>query len=171
MNGVRTRKQTAFVQQDGAKLNGHANPKDRQLQAPEQQENIFLFYPNIIGLQPSSWSSQLCIIGLNNPLFRLLPHHPGYCIPLLHASPSAHLLPPLQHFLSPRCPRRRRSSPLPAIDAFRRGPGHGDRPLHHLLPPCLPELRLSPMGATLPRPHQPGLRQPLHAHVRHARHG
>ncbi|KAI4213883.1 MAG: hypothetical protein LQ351_003578 [Letrouitia transgressa] len=49
MNGVRTRKQTAFVQQDGAKLNGHANPKDRQLQAPEQQENIFLFYPNIIG--------------------------------------------------------------------------------------------------------------------------
>ncbi|KAL9032126.1 MAG: hypothetical protein Q9214_008098, partial [Letrouitia sp. 1 TL-2023] len=49
MNGVRTRKQAAFVQQDGAKLNGHADPKDRQLQAPEQQENIFLFYPNIIG--------------------------------------------------------------------------------------------------------------------------
>ena len=55
MNGspkVQTRKQAAVAgKQNGASnshLNGSANPK-RSSSATEQSENIFLFYPNIIG--------------------------------------------------------------------------------------------------------------------------
>ncbi|KAI4186108.1 MAG: hypothetical protein L6R41_003680 [Letrouitia leprolyta] len=50
MNGVRTRKKTAGVT-DGVdrKLNGHANPRDRDELSIAKPENVFLFYPNIIG--------------------------------------------------------------------------------------------------------------------------
>lgn len=55
MNRVRTRKQTAQTPNgvDG-KLNGHANPRERDTPSIELTENIFLFYPNIIGTLPSS---------------------------------------------------------------------------------------------------------------------
>ncbi|KAL8834981.1 MAG: hypothetical protein Q9170_003502 [Blastenia crenularia] len=50
MSSVRTRKKPAEVADRGdRKLNGHANPKDRDGTSTEQYENIFLFYPNIIG--------------------------------------------------------------------------------------------------------------------------
>ncbi|KAL8934537.1 MAG: hypothetical protein Q9211_005181 [Gyalolechia sp. 1 TL-2023] len=50
MNGARTRKKKAEVT-DGAdrELNGHADPRDRDGTSNERSENVFLFYPNIIG--------------------------------------------------------------------------------------------------------------------------
>ncbi|KAL8711230.1 MAG: hypothetical protein Q9220_004375 [cf. Caloplaca sp. 1 TL-2023] len=50
MNGVKSRKQKAEVL-DGVngKVNGHANPRHKTTLPSQQSENIFLFYPNIIG--------------------------------------------------------------------------------------------------------------------------
>ncbi|KAL8719601.1 MAG: hypothetical protein Q9225_003402 [Loekoesia sp. 1 TL-2023] len=50
MNGIRTRKK-AVEATDGSdrKLNGHADPRDRDGTLTGPSENIFLFYPNIIG--------------------------------------------------------------------------------------------------------------------------
>ncbi|KAI4140545.1 MAG: hypothetical protein L6R39_005753 [Caloplaca ligustica] len=50
MDNVRTRKQNGEVMNgSNRKLNGHANPRERGTLPAEQSENIFLFYPNIIG--------------------------------------------------------------------------------------------------------------------------
>lgn len=50
MNGVRTRKKTVEAM-DGSdrKLNGHTSPRDRDGALTGPSENVFLFYPNIIG--------------------------------------------------------------------------------------------------------------------------
>ena len=51
MNEVRTRTQTVqAANPDTQRLNGHANPPAHGRE-PEAPENIFLFYPNIIGEQ------------------------------------------------------------------------------------------------------------------------
>lgn len=50
MNGVRTRKQkTQAAIPATQRLNGHANLREQGGGTPEAPENIFLFYPNIIG--------------------------------------------------------------------------------------------------------------------------
>lgn len=64
MNGVRTRKQKTQAAIAGTqRLNGHANPRDHDGGTPEAPENIFLFYPNIIGehwrLQSSACNEKL----------------------------------------------------------------------------------------------------------------
>ncbi|KAL8679433.1 MAG: hypothetical protein Q9186_004263 [Xanthomendoza sp. 1 TL-2023] len=50
VNGVRPRKQPAKPADGGErKLNGHSNPQDRAAASTGPTENIFLFWPNIIG--------------------------------------------------------------------------------------------------------------------------
>ncbi|KAI4123299.1 MAG: hypothetical protein LQ338_005324 [Usnochroma carphineum] len=50
MDGVRARKQNGeVVTGSNRKLNGHADPRERDASPAGQSENIFLFYPNIIG--------------------------------------------------------------------------------------------------------------------------
>lgn len=56
--GIRTRKQNGEIENENdRKLNGHANPRARSKSPPEPSENVFLFYPNIIGtaIEPVSY--------------------------------------------------------------------------------------------------------------------
>lgn len=59
--GIRTRKQNGEVDNESdQKLNGHANPRARSTSPTEPSENVFLFYPNIIGtaIKPMSYGDQ-----------------------------------------------------------------------------------------------------------------
>ncbi|KAL8971336.1 MAG: hypothetical protein Q9183_001104 [Haloplaca sp. 2 TL-2023] len=50
MNGVRTRKGAGkSPNRTESQLNGHANPRREESQSNQPAENVFLFYPNIIG--------------------------------------------------------------------------------------------------------------------------
>ena len=50
VNGIRTRKQTSQAAMPNTRhLNGHTSSQQSNKEAVEAKENIFLFYPNIIG--------------------------------------------------------------------------------------------------------------------------
>ena len=95
-------------------MNGHGvakeNGNDHKAKDSSPKENIFLFWPNVIGMvlsQPISaylYSSLFELITISHR--RLLSHSPSHRLSLLHAASPPNLLRPLQHFLSTRCPRR-----------------------------------------------------------------
>jgi hypothetical protein len=63
----------------------------------QEQENIFLFIPNIIGKHFSAVGAEQTV----SDSIRLHPHCPRHLIPLLHASTPANMLSSLQPFLHP----------------------------------------------------------------------
>ena len=165
MNGVRTRKKQAEVtDKSERKLNGHANPRDRDGTSIEQPENIFLFYPNIIG------TLVLVLSFTRFPLihrYRIFAHRPCHCLPLLYALAPKDLLLALQHIMPPRRSRWRCGAALRPVHPIRCRTGYGDRSLHNLVLARLPQLRLPTMGSSIPRSDQSRFRQSLHAHVCH----
>lgn len=178
MNGVRTRKQTAKGgkpkdEKTAADANGNANGYintnglvAKRAERAETSENIFLFYPNIIG--------GLQVLSSPAPVSdhsRLHTHHPCHCISLLHAPSSKNVLHPVQHLMPVGCPGRRCRSILSAVDSLRCRARHGHRSLHNRLLVGVSELGLAAMGAVVPRTDQFGLGEPLHAHVCNADHG
>ncbi|KAL8846582.1 MAG: hypothetical protein Q9221_008348 [Calogaya cf. arnoldii] len=77
MDGVRTRKQPAkgangFEQ----KLNGHVYPEDRTRASTENTENIFLFWPNVIGAYETACYSRI-ILAIASLYY--MPLHPRTC--------------------------------------------------------------------------------------------
>lgn len=99
MDGVRTRKQPAKAANGvEQKVNGHADSGDRTTAFAEPTENIFLFWPNVIGAYGITLVK--CTL-LANIVSRLLPHHPRHRIALLHALAPPDVFLPLQHQLSP----------------------------------------------------------------------
>jgi hypothetical protein len=150
--------------------NGNGNmvrPTSRDVEE-EEDENIFLFYPNLIGMH----SIQLPNISqLIKPTNRLLPRRPRRSLALLHAPPPTHMLAPILDILPARRARRARRPPLPAIDKVRRCPGHGDGPLHDGVPARVPGVSIPPVEHRVPGADQLGPGEPLHAHVRDAEHG
>lgn len=75
------------------KVNGHALTGKSAAHKPEVSENIFLFYPNIIGM----W---LSLVGILNPQFflttsRLFSDHTRHRFSILHAFTSKNMFTPL----------------------------------------------------------------------------
>ena len=69
-------------------------------------ENIFLFWPNIIGIYPLELQRVFVLEKANlMMLSRLLPNRPRHRVSLLHAPPPSHMFVSLQRLLPPRCPR------------------------------------------------------------------
>lgn len=69
-------------------------------------ENIFLFWPNIIGKSSSGASARVYLMKTYKMVLpRLLSNRPRHRVSLLHAPPPSHMLVPLQRILPPRCPR------------------------------------------------------------------
>lgn len=81
----------------------------------ESEENIFLFYPNLIGTNSSRFTGPI------NSQFssRLLPHRPRHRFPLLHAASPPNLLLSLQRILLARRARRGSGTVLPPEDNVR----------------------------------------------------
>ena len=52
MDGVRTRSKAVERTEENGGMNGHAHPGGNTLSESAETENIFLFYPNIIGNDP-----------------------------------------------------------------------------------------------------------------------
>ena len=69
--------------------NGVAVRSAKTAPEEEEKENIFMFYPNLIGMF-RLWTA---VPHLTGP--RLLPRRPRHSLPLLHAPPPAHMLAPL----------------------------------------------------------------------------
>jgi len=172
MNGsprMRTRKKVAEDAKEAIgkpTMNGHANGSihsRRPDSETEPTENIFLFYPNIIG--------QTRALPMQSPrptdarMARLFSHHSCNRIPLLHAPPPSNLLSPLQHLLPPGRPRRRSSAAFPAIDAIRRRARYGDGSMHNRLLARLPGLGMATLGAAVSGPDKLRPGEPLHTHV------
>ena len=85
----------------------------------QEQENIFLFVPNLIGTdspRPDSSPSDTS---------RLCPHRAGHLLPLLHASPPAHVLLSVQPVLHPGRIGWNGRPALQPIHHVRSCPGHG----------------------------------------------
>lgn len=96
MNGVRSRKQTAKVSKPRdektttgdvkTQPNGYININGQVAKSPESSENIFLFYPNLIGVLCSRLSglSYLIIPGYSRIILAIaslyyMPLHPRTC--------------------------------------------------------------------------------------------
>lgn len=137
-----------------APVNGSINGKPNEYSNISQQrvelsENIFLFYPNLIGMlitmisDKPTWSSLM--------LFRLLTHRPRYRVSLLHAPTSPNVLWPLQYLLPTRCSGWSGRPILSTVYPLRRCIGHGHRSLHNGMFVGVPELCLASMGSFIPR--------------------
>lgn len=175
MNGVEPRRQTAKVAKprdektttgdvDG-KANGYVNNKTPK--RADSSENIFLFYPNIIGV----FQVLLFLLDVVSDHTRVLTHHPCHCIAVLHAPPPKNMLPPVQRLMPAGCPRRRGCSVLSTVHSLRCRARHGYGSLHNRLLVSISELRLASMGTFVSRTDQFGLGEPLHAHVCNTDHG
>jgi hypothetical protein len=81
------------------------------------------------------------------------------------------MLAPLQRLMPPRCTRRVRSPSLSTKHQVWCCSGHGDGQVHNHLLACLSGASISTVEHSLPGPDLPRSRKPLHAHVRHAKHG
>jgi hypothetical protein len=127
-----------------------------------EEENIFIFIPNIIGALHPPLHHPIPILIV---VYRLRPHHPRPSIPLLHVPPPANLLPTVFDFLHPRRRRRPRSPTLQPIHDLWRRTRHGHRPLHHFLSACVPRLSIPPMVDSIPGADQLGSRESLCAYV------
>ena len=99
-------------------------------------------------------------------VYRICPRLPRRAVSVLHASAPAHLLHPIQRVVSARRARRVRCATLQPVHGFWCGPRHGDRSLHDVVPPRVPQLCLATLVDCLPGADQPRPREPLHAHVR-----
>ncbi|KAL8902448.1 MAG: hypothetical protein Q9207_004705 [Kuettlingeria erythrocarpa] len=76
--GIRTRRQNGgFENESNRKLNGHANPRARSTSPTEISENVFLFYPNIIGYSR-------IVLALASLYY--MPLHPRTCSSLYSVS-------------------------------------------------------------------------------------
>jgi len=173
MNGVRTRKPPARLLNGDPQhmLNGngkvHLPAGDRNDAA--ETENIFLFYPNLIGLYSQRLHDALSAGLMPSP--RILSYRPRNRISLLHAPAPSDMLAPLQHLLPPGRTRRGRGTAIRAIDQIRSRARHGHGSMHHSLSTGIPEFCMAEMVAFIPRPHQSRSGEPLHAHVRDPDHG
>lgn len=83
MNGLKTRKQAKDARQERRNSVETRGLDARREEALETSENIFLFYPNIIGLYILDPQEDAILI-----LSRLLPYSPCDSIALLHAPSS-----------------------------------------------------------------------------------
>jgi hypothetical protein len=135
----------------------------------EKTENIFLFWPNLIGQLRQAMAGDLMDARLTCD--RLLAHLACIRISLLHASPSAHLLWPVQRLLPPRRARRICRAVLRTVHKIRCRLGHGDRSLHNRLSPRLPLVRMAALGHSLPGANLARSGQSLRAHVCDPQHG
>ena len=168
--GVRTRRQAARAanQEVQKPMNGHINgsahPHEPVPLIPQKKENIFLFYPNIIGMS-GPISTKLRYIVANRMISRILTDSPRPSISLLHASAPSHLLFTLQHILPPRRTRRGSGALLPAINPVRCRTRYDHRPVHYFLPARLPRISLATLGIAFSRLDQLGSSEPLHPHV------
>lgn len=107
MSTVKTRRQSSKVltpatpipngRQEHVSMNGNGTAHHAVARKDDHpHENIFLFTPNIIGL----YLHASCYIFELTPCSRLFSYNSRYSIPLLHASSSTNLLPPIQYFVS-----------------------------------------------------------------------
>jgi hypothetical protein len=110
MSSVRTRRQAAAVsspatpspapREEQAVMNGngraHGSAKDDY-----RKENIFLFWPNLIGTFQQICSERKTVLTS----FRLCSNHSCIRVPILHATSSKNLLRFVQRLLPSRCPR------------------------------------------------------------------
>lgn len=135
-------------------LDGHARGPRDATKRSETTENIFLFYPNLIG------NISLRVLVRCAPLremeslwgtLRLFSNRTRGGFPSLHAPSSPHLLAPLQHLLSPRCLGWSGGTTLQPSHPFRRGSRYGHGSMHHRLSLSLPQFRVASMGPLVPR--------------------
>ncbi len=153
MDGVRPRKQPAKAANGvERKINGYADLGDRTTASAEPTENIFLFWPNVIG---AYGTSPVTSTLLANIVSRLLPHRTGHRIALLHAIAPADVFLSLQHQLSPGCSRRVGGPTIQPIHAVRGCIGHDHGSMYNLVPLSFPQLRFSPVVDSVPGPDQP----------------
>ena len=87
----------------------------------QNQENIFLFIPNLIGKQ--------CIATtvLPSDPYRLRSDCPCHLLPLLHATSSANVFLSIQSIMYSRCPGWTSRAALQPVHDLRRGSRHGHR--------------------------------------------
>ncbi len=155
MNGVMTRKQAADKSRGEERqqlMNGngklHRPAGSRSESVPK--ENIFLFYPNLIGECLCDCSQNFAGLTVAKWSSRIFPHRSCSRIPLLHASPPSDMLPPLQHLLPPRRTRWGRGPALRTINPIRSGSRHGHGSMHNGLSARLPKLSMAEMGPSVP---------------------
>ena len=84
----------------GALANGNGSAHGPVTLEPlEPKENIFLFYPNLIGQYPGR--TPFFEPVLMHMAFRILTDHSCRGLSLLHASSPTHVLSPLQYLMPP----------------------------------------------------------------------
>jgi hypothetical protein len=74
--------------------NGSAVRPSRVVEEEEDEENIFVFIPNLIGARSLPLFAFFRRSPLT-PMSRLLPHRACYRVSLLHAPPPSYLYPPV----------------------------------------------------------------------------
>lgn len=112
---ARTRRQKAALAVSGEESEGtngtvetpskrtRSKQRSKAAEDDEPKENIFLFYPNIIGMCLRSYSlnPQLCEGSFtDNFVLRIHPYRACHRVPLLHAPPPSHMFAPLHRVLS-----------------------------------------------------------------------
>ena len=114
----------------------------------QNQENIFLFIPNLIGkLYPTIG------VHLSDPS-RLHSHCPRHLLPLLHAASPAHVLLSVQSIVYSRRSGRTSRKTLQTVDDIRRCSRHGHRSMHDILPARLSRFCVPEMEHRVPRLNQ-----------------
>lgn len=158
MSSVKTRRQTAAAStpstptpaaREQVIMNGNASAQKPQ-EEDYPRENIFLFWPNVIGEldQMQMWGVwRILIHG------RIFSNCARIGLPLLHAPSSTHLYSLIQYFVSSRCSRWIRRPGFRAIYKIWCGIGYGHRSMYHSLLARLPLFGLASMGPSLPRTH------------------
>ena len=146
--------------------NGAAVRSRQPPQEEGEEENIFLFIPNLIGMVP-----RFIAFSPADHFHRLRSCCPRRHISLLHAASPPHMHSRIQHILPARRPRRHGSAQIRAVHKVRRRARHGDGPLHNRVFARLLGKRLPKVEHSLPGFDLVGSGEPLHAYVCYFEHG
>ena len=112
---ARTRRQKAALAVSGEESEGtngtvetpskrtRSKQRSKAAKDDEPKENIFLFYPNIIGMCLRFYSFDCNFVRFlftDSSALRILPHRACHRVPLLHAPPPSYMFAPLHRLLS-----------------------------------------------------------------------